>query len=141
MKEKIFLIGIIFLVICVIILTDTSDSILGKFFENFLKPDWSQVKERNIVKNSFPITLLEKSEGECTIDAKNFKHIIDHTYFKRSAELAKELHYDKENKTIQIPCHMIPEKKSRFQVWYATEEAINHSTKYEYFVTPIENKN
>ena len=129
-------------IICSTIIFPTvlSNSILGQFLEKYSTPDWSEVKERNIVKNSIPIIILERSKNDCTINAENFEYVIDHQYFTRSEKLAKELHYDKENKTLIIPCDEITEEKSKLHVWYATEEALNHSEKYEYFIKPVENK-
>jgi len=138
MKEKIILLGIIIAILVVVFGTDISNSMLGKSFEQFSKPDWSQVQEPNIVKNSILITLLDESLEGCTVSAEKFELIIDHQYFVRSDELAKELHYDKENNTLLVPCDMIPDEPSKLHVWYATQEALNHATKYEYFIAPIE---
>jgi len=73
------------------------------------------------------------------VNAEKFDHIIDHQYFKRSQDIANELQYDKENKTIVISCDKIPEDtaSSTLHVWYATTEALYHSEKYEYFVTAV----
>jgi hypothetical protein len=138
MKEKIILVGIAVGIVLVVLATDFSNSILGNFIESFKKPDWDQVKERNIVKNSIPISLIERAGGECIASAKSFEYIIENHYFVRSQELVNELQYDKENKTIKIPCDKLSEEKIELHVWYATEEALKHSTKYEYFITPFE---
>lgn len=137
MKEKIIILALVVLIGVVVLSTDVSNSVLGKLFNVYLPPDWSQVQERNIVKNSIPITLLEEQGENCIVTAENFDYIIDHQYFKRANQLANELQYDKESKTLMIPCDIIPEKNSKLHVWYATDKAINHSLKYEYFVTSI----
>jgi len=138
MKEKIIFVGLGMAIVVFLLATDVSDSVLGTFIEQFTKPDWNQVKERNIVKNAIPISLLEKTGQECIASAEKFEYIINHQYFVRSQDLVNELQYDKENKTIVIPCDELSEEKLKLHVWYATEEALKHSTKYEYFITPFE---
>lgn len=135
MKEKIIVGVLAIAVIVVIFSTDISDSVLGQIMEQYTPPDWSEVQERNIVKNSIPISVIEKSGNDCLVNAENFEHIIDHRYFKRSEELVKELHYNKEDKTLLISCNIISEESSQLHVWYATSEALMHSEKYEYFIT------
>ena len=139
-KISVISLAVIVAVVMLFLASDTSEntiisnSVLGQALKQFAPADWNEVKQRNIVKNSIPITLLEKSENNCTVNAENFDYIISHKYFKRSQELAKELQYDKENNTLVISCDKIPEDKSTLHVWYATTEALNHSEKYEYFV-------
>jgi len=137
MKKQIITISLIVTLIAVILGTNISDSALGDMFEQFTPPDWSTVKERNIVKNSIPITILEKTGSDCIMSAKNFDYIIEHNYFKRSQDLANELQWDKESKTIIVACDKISNDTSKLVVWYATDEAIHHAEKYEYFITSI----
>lgn len=136
-KKQIITISLAVTLIAVILGTNISDSALGGIFEQFTPPDWSEVKDRNIVKNSIPITILETQGADCLVSAKNFNYIIEHNYFKRSQDLANELQYDKENETIIVSCDRIPNDTSKLDVWYATDEAIHHAEKYEYFITSI----
>ena len=138
MKEKIILVGIAVAVVVFLLSVDVSDSMLGKVFEQFSKPDWSQIKERNIVKNSIPISVIEKTEQQCIASADNLELIINHQYFVRSQEFTNQLQYDEQNKTIVIPCDEFTDEKLELHVWYATEEAEKYPTKYEYFVTPLD---
>jgi hypothetical protein len=138
MKEKIILAGIGIGLVVFLLATDISDSVLGGFIEEFTEPDWSQIKERNIVKNSIPISHLEKTGQGCIASAESFEHIINHQYFVRSQDLMQELQYNEEDKTILVPCDELSDEKLKLHVWYATEEALKHSTKYEYFITPFE---
>ncbi len=140
MKQIIIPVGIIIAIIIVIVYTDTSNSVLGHLFEQFYEPNWDEVKERNIVKNSIPISLLEKTGEKCIASAENFEYITNHEYFIRSQDLIRELQYDKENKTIVIPCDEFSDEKLTLHVWYATEESLKHSKKYEYYITPIKDK-
>jgi len=115
---------------------DTSNSLFGKVGESFSSPNWDEVENRNIVKNSIPIILLDETYGgQCLVSAENFELITSHHYFVNSNHLSNELKYDSNEKTILISCDKSTGEKSTLNVWYATEEAIKHPTKYEYFVT------
>ena len=139
MKQTVLIpIGIIVAITIVVFSTNISNSVLGSFYEQFTKPNWDEVEKRNIVKNSIPTMLIERSDKGCLISANNFEYILDHQYFVRSQELAKELRYDQENKTLLVSCEDITDEKLKLHVWYATEEALKHSLKYEYFITPFD---
>ena len=53
------------------------------------------------------------------MSAQKFDVIIEHPYFIRGNELAKELKYDKENQTITLSCDLVELGTSRLNVWYA----------------------
>ncbi len=113
---------------------------MNSFVDQFSDVNWEELKDRDIVKNSIPIVLLETIDRTCKVTAHNFDLIIDHQYFIRADELAKKLNYDRKNETIILPCEMIPGEKSRLNVWYLIEDASHHSKKYQFFVTPWEDK-
>ena len=123
------------LVIFTLIYVQVPNSLLNSVLNQFAEVNWDEVKERDIVKNSIPITLLENLGDKCKVDAHNFDYIIDHEYFIRANELARELNYDRENATLLLPCDRLEGEKSRLNVWYALEESPKHSKKYQYFVT------
>jgi len=135
-EQKIFAIAMAALVIIAIIYFQSSNSLLGSWLEQFTEPNWQEVSERNIVKNSIPVVLLEEQDGKCKMTAQKFEIIIEHPYFIRGNDLAQELNYDKEGKTLMLPCDLLEGEKSRLNVWYALEESPKHSKKYQYFVTP-----
>ena len=115
---------------------DTSNSLLGIVVEPFTAANWDEVENRNIVKNSIPIILLDETfGGQCKVSAENFSLITSHQYFINSNQLSDELKYDSNENTLLISCDKLTGEKSTLNVWYATEEATNHPTKYEYFVT------
>ncbi len=133
--QKIFVIGAATLVIIAALFFQSSDTLFGSFLEQYTEPNWDEVTERNIVKNSIPVTLLEEDGSKCKVKAQKFDDIIEHQYFIRGEELAQELNYDKENETLMLSCELLKGEKSRLNVWYATEESQKHSKKYQYFVT------
>ena len=137
-NQKIFVMVAIGLVILGLYYSINSDTLFGKFIEQIGPVNWDEVREREIVKNSIPITLLEDENGKCKVHGEKFDLIIDHQYFIRSNELAQKLQYDREGKTLVIPCDELAGEKSRLNVWYVIEESSNHPTKYEYFITPWE---
>ena len=136
MNAKILLIAVGIIVILAYFYLDSPDSFFVKFVDELSPVNWEEVSERNIIKNSIPISLLEKINGNCKVKAENFNLIIDHEYFIRSEQLAKQLQYDPDEETLVIPCDDLEGQKSRLNVWYATEEAKKYPTKYEHFVTP-----
>jgi len=133
--QKIFVIGAAALVIIAALFLQSSDTLFGAFLEQYTEPNWDEVIERNIVKNSIPVTLLEEDGSKCKVKAQKFDVIIEHQYFIRGEELAQELNYDKENETLMLSCELLKGEKSRLNIWYATEESQKHSKKYEYYVT------
>ena len=134
--QKIFLIAMVALVIVTFFFFQSSDSLLGSLVEPYTEPNWDEVPEKNIVKNSIPIVLLEGTAGKCKMTAQKFDVIIEHPYFIRGNELAEELNYEKEDETIILSCDLVKIGKSRLNVWYAVEESTKHSKKYQYFITP-----
>jgi len=108
---------------------------LGSLIEPYSDPNWDEVPEKHIVKNSIPIVLLEGTGGICKMSAQRFDVIIEHSYFIRGNELAEKLKYDKENQTIILSCDLVELGTSRLNVWYAVEESAKHSKKYQYFIT------
>ena len=133
--QKIFLIAMMALVIVTFFFFQSSDSLLGSLVEPYTEPNWDEIPEKHIVKNSIPIVLLEGTGGICKMSAQKFDVIIEHPYFIRGNELAKELKYDKENQTIILSCDLVELGTSRLNVWYAVEESSKHSKKYQYFIT------
>jgi len=134
-NEKIFVLGMVGLVLFAFFYIQSEDSIFTFVVDQFTKVSWDEITERNIVKNSIPIILISNQGNQCLVDAKDFDLIIDHQYFVRSDALIRALNYDRENKVLTIACDILQGEKSRLNVWYALEEAEKHPNKYEYFVT------
>ncbi len=88
------------LVIITFFFFQRSDSLLGSWLEPYSEPNWNEVPEKHIVKNSIPITLLEENNGKCKVTAQKFDVIIEHSYFVRGNELAEKLNYEKEDETL-----------------------------------------
>ena len=137
-QEKIFVIAIAVLIIFSLIYLQESNTLFNSILSQFSDVNWEEVKDRDIVKNSIPIDLIEKINGKCIMSAQKFDLIVDHEYFIRANELELELEFDRENKTITISCNMLEGDKSRLNVWYVIEESSTHSKKFQYFVTPWE---
>lgn len=137
-QEKLFVVVAIGLVIAVLYYNPVENNYLNLLLAGFSEVDWDEVKPRNIVKNSIPITLIEKMNGKCKVTAYKFDYIIDHQYFIRQNELASQLNYDRENLTLVLSCDLLEGEKSRLNVWYVLEESPKHAEKYEYFITPWE---
>lgn len=134
-EEKIFAAVSVAAVVLALYFIPISNGYLGLLLAPYTAPNWDEVLPRNIVKNAIPITLIEKNDGQCTVTAQKFDIIIDHVYFKRGDELAKNLNYDREHQTITLPCDMLKGEKSKLNIWYALEESPKHSKKYQYFIT------
>jgi len=133
----ILVIGVIAVVLAFVYL-DISNSIFGKIFDSFTPVNFDEVKNREIVRNAIPIILLEKDGNSCLVHGEKFNLILDHSYFVRSEQLAKELDYDRENKSLIVPCDELHGEQSKLHVWYVIEEAPRHATKYDYFITEWE---
>jgi len=134
-EQKIFVIVMAGLVVLAFFYLQRSDSLLGSWVEQFSEPNWDEVLKRDIVKNSIPVTLLEEQGEKCRVMADRFDVIIEHPYFIRGKELAQELNYDIDSKTLVLSCDLLENEKSRLNVWYALEESPKHSKKYQYFIT------
>ena len=133
--QKIFVIAMAALVIVTFFFFQRSDSLLGSWLEPYSEPNWDEVPEKHIVKNSIPITILEENNGKCKVTAQKFDIIIEHSYFIRGNELAEKLNYEKGDEKLVLPCDLLEGEKSRLNVWYAVEESTKHSKKYQYFIT------
>jgi len=134
-KEKIFVIVAAVLVVAVFYFNPVESNYLNPVLENFKPVDWDDVKPRNIVKNSIPITLIEETGGKCKVKADTFDLIIDHQYFIRANDLVRQLNYDRDNATLMLSCDQLKGEKSRLHVWYVVEESEKHSKKYDYWVS------
>jgi len=134
-EQKIFVIVMAGLVVFAFFYLQRSDSLLGSWLEQLSEPNWDEVLERDIVKNSIPVSLLDEQEEKCKVMADRFDIIVDHPYFIRGKELARELNYDIDSKTLVLSCDLLEGEKSRLNVWYALEESPKHSKKYQYFIT------
>ena len=137
-NEKIFVLGMVGLVLFAFFYIQNDESVFTFVVDKFTKVNWDEIKERNIVKNSIPITLISDQGSQCLVNAENFDLIVDHEYFVRSDVLIRELNYDRENNVLTIACDMLQGEKSRLNVWYALEETKRYSNNYEYFVTAWE---
>jgi len=131
--EKIFVIAMAILVVIAFFFMQDSDTLFGSLIAQTTPLDWDEVQERDIVKQSIPIILLEKDGEQCKVDANNFDIIVDHQYFLRGGELAAQLNYDRESETLFLPCDLLTGEKTRLVIWYAVEEAENHATKFDYW--------
>lgn len=117
---------------------DVSNSILGKIIDPFTPVNWDEVRNREIVRLAFPIILLEEEGNSCLVFVEQFHLLVDQDLPFRNEQLAKELNYDRENKTLVVPCDELHGEKSKLHVWYVIEEAPRHATKHEYFITEWE---
>ena len=138
-NDKYFVVGMVVLVVVAFVYMQDKDSLLTEFFNTFAPPNWDEVISRNIVKNSIPLTLLESNNGQCIVKAELFHSIIDHAYFLKGEQLAEELNFDRNLNTLTIPCEKLVTDKSELTIWYATEEAGKHATKYQYWINPWNN--
>ena len=88
MKKKDIVILVVAITIAGIILTNVSskDTILGMVIEPFQEPDWDELKTRDIVKHTIPITLLERND-KCLVTAINFNTILNQNTFSQQGWL------------------------------------------------------
>ena len=138
-NDKFFVIGAAVLVVFAFFYMQDKNSLLSEFFEFYAPPDWDEVSPRDIVKNSIPITLLGVDDSGCAVEAMRFDSIIDHRYFVKGEQLADELNYKRELNRLTVPCEELHGEKSELVIWYATEEAGKHATKYQYWINPWNN--
>mgnify|MGYP003726987399 CR=1 FL=1 len=138
-SDKLFLGIISVMVIVVLVFVPFENNYVGVFLKQFSGVDWDKVTQRDTVENSIPITLIEQTGKNCIVSAENFDIIIDHKYFVRSADLANELNFDREHNTLTLNCDLLAGDKSRLDIWYVVEESVNHSMKYEYWITAWNN--
>lgn len=137
----IFAAGIV-LVIIGLVYVNNSDSLFSSIIDPIIDPIvplvWDEVKERYIVKILFPITLLEDNGNQCLLRSPIFDDVISDDHFKQGEKFANELQFDSKNSTIVVPCEQLAGEKSKLEVWFVVQEAPNHATKYEYWITPWE---
>jgi len=134
-REKIFVAIAGVGVLIALLYSIESDNYAGLVFESFSEPNWDEIHPLYVVKNSIPVTLVESINENCMVSANNFDSIIYHEYFKRGEELAQNLKYDREGKTIQLPCNSLKGEKSQLNIWYVTDESPSHANKFQYFVS------
>lgn len=133
-NELFFVIGMAVLVVAGFFYMQDKDSLLNEFFEFFSPPNWDEVHPRNIVKNSIPIKVIGMDGEKCAVEAMRFNNIIDHRYFVKGEQLADELNYKRELNRLTVSCEELAGEKSELVIWYATEEANKHATKYQYWI-------
>lgn len=122
----------------ILIFATNENSLVFLFFNQYTPVVWEEVIERNIVRSSIPIEILDTENDNCIVSAKNFDKIVDHQYFVKSENIIEELKYDRNDETLSIPCDLLEGDKSRLNVWFVVEESPKHPNKYEYFVSPWE---
>ena len=133
--QIIFLAVSICLVIFGFIYSLNSETLFGKLLDQVKPVDWDKVFPRNIIKNSIPIEILENQNGICKIKAENFQLILKAPEFTKSQDLARELDYNNDTKTIKISCDKLPGENDKLHVWIVRGEAEKFSGRYQYFVT------
>ena len=135
-QEKVFVLVAVVVVIVVFVFTPWQNSYFGLFINMVTGPNWNDLNPHDVVKNSVPLTLIEKTGSNCKLSAENLNNVIGHQYFVRGQEFAQVVKFDVKNNTVVLPCEMIDGEKSRLHVWYIKEDASNFGGKYKYFVTP-----
>jgi len=87
MKKKDIAVLIVSITIAGIILTNVSsnNTILGTILESAQEPEWEELPPRNIVKNTIPITLLERN-NECLVTAKLLDSILEQKEFTQPSK-------------------------------------------------------
>ena len=134
--------GIIFvsfsaiLVILALVFLQTEDSVIGIVVEELSGPDWSNITPREVIKTSFLVIVLESiNEKDCKLKAGEISAVLTHADFKKSEEFARKVQYNNEDNTIILPCESLSGEKLKFNIWYITEDAKNHATKYTYWLS------
>lgn len=140
LPQIIFLTISICLVIFGFVYSLNSETIFSKFLDQVKPIKWNDVLPRNIIKSAIPIEIIENQNGICDIKAENFQLILKSSEFKKSQDLARELQYNNDTKTIQLSCdklpgEVIPGHKDKLHVWFVREESEKFSSRYQYFVT------
>jgi len=138
--QIIFLTISICLVIFGFIYSLNSETLFGKLLDQVKPVEWDKVFQRNIIKNSIPIEILENQNGICNIKAENFQLILKAPEFTKSQDLVRELDYNNDTKTIKISCdklpgNKLPGEKDKLHVWIVRGETEKFSGRYQYFVT------
>ena len=135
-QERLFVLVAACVLIAIFVFAPWQNSYFGLFIEMFTGPNWNDLNPHDVVKNSVPLTLIEKTENNCKMFAENLNNVVGHQYFVHGQEFAQAVKYDAENNTIVLPCEMVDGEKSRLHVWYIKEDVARHGGAYKYFVTP-----
>lgn len=125
------------IVIFFIFTNPIEDTFLGSQLDKLTGIDWSEVNERDIVKNSVPVELKENQGKFCKVYAEKFSLITEHVYFVNAEKLIQELYFDNSTNTLLLPCDKLKGESSALHVWYVLEGSPKHAAKYEYFVTDV----
>ena len=134
-RDDIIFLSIAIIVAGIIIVNITSENtILGVITESITEPKWDELKPRDIVKNTIPITVLEKN-GNCLVSAEKLDIIFDHADFIQSDKLERELNYDREKNTIKIGCGELIDDTMNFHIWFVIPEASKSAERFTYFIT------
>ena len=134
-KDDIIFLSIAIIVAGIILVNIVSeDTILGVLTESIREPEWDELKPRDIVKNTIPITVLEKN-GNCLVSAEKLDIIFDHAEFIQSDSLQRELNYDREKNTIKIGCGGLTDDAMHFHIWFVIPEASESAERFTYFIT------
>jgi len=138
MKKKDIAVLIVSITIAGIILTNVSsnDTILGTILESSLEPEWEELPPRNIVKNTIPITLLERN-NECLVTAKLLDKIIEQEDFTQGDKLANKLNYDDKEQTIKIRCEELVGETSNLHIWFIIPDSPKYADRFTYFITDV----
>jgi len=139
MKKKDIVILIVSITIAGIILTSISsnNTILGTILESVQEPEWEKLPPRNIVKNTIPITLLERN-NECLVTAIRLNIILEQVEFTNRDALASELNYDDKEQTIKIRCEELVGETSNLHIWFIIPDSPKYAGKFTYFVTDVD---
>ena len=135
-QEKIFVLAAASATVIIFVFAPWQGSYFGLLFGSIIGPNWDELSPHDIVKNDIPLTLLAKSDGSCKMFAENLGNVIDHQYFVRGMEFARDVKFDPKNSTIVIPCEISDQDKSRLHVWYIKAESAKDGGDYKYFITP-----
>lgn len=124
------------IIIAVIILASISseDTIFGVIIEPITEPKWDELKPRDVVKNTIPITVLERN-GDCLVSAEKLDLILNHGEFIQSDKLERKLNYDREKNTIKIGCDKLIDDAMNLHIWFIIPEATKSAGKFTYFIT------
>lgn len=138
--QIIFLIVPICLVIFGFFYSLNSETLFGKFLEQIKPINWDEVHPREIIKNSIPIEILEIQNDICKIKADKFHYIMTAPEFTRAQDLARELDYDNDTKTLKMSCNNLPDSKLpgetyKLHVWFVREDTPKFPERYQYFTT------
>ena len=139
MKKKDIAVLLVSIGIAGIILANYSskDSIIGIVLDPFEEPEWDEIKPRDIVKNTIPITLLERN-GECLVTANNLNIILEQVDFTQRDNLASKLSYDDKEQTIKIRCEELVGETSNLHIWFIIPDSPVYAGKFTYFVTDVD---